>query len=152
MADNCNLNFSIVPKIDSVIKELEHNNPTNCIRLSDLINTEEFINYVKSDPQGKDVTDLESPTLRRLIREFRNSKIFNISNTAKVKTSQPLYRFESYEAFRIGKQYLIDELAKYDINETEENKRKDKYTDRLKDKVKEHRKDTVHCPIIRNFF
>ena len=41
MADNCNLNFSIVPKIDSVIKELEHNNPTNCIRLSDLINTDE---------------------------------------------------------------------------------------------------------------
>lgn len=142
MADNCNLNFSIVPKIDSVIKELEHNNPTNCIRLSDLINTEEFINYVKSDPQGKDVTDLESignleySVLKELISEFRNSKIFNIYNTAKVKNSQPLYRFESYEAFRVGKQYLVDELAKYDINETEENKRKDKYTDRLKDKVK----------------
>ena len=142
MADNCNLNFSIVPKIDSVIKELEHNNPTNCIRLSDLINTEEFINYVKSDPKGKDVTDLESigdlkiPTIKRLIREFRNSKIFNISNTAKVKTSQPLYNFESYEAFRVGKQYLIDLIAELDIKAPEEFKRSNDYKEIIQYNVK----------------
>ena len=85
MADNCSINYSVVPAVDSVIRELEHNNPASCVKLSELINTDDFINYVKSDEQGKDVTDLASignlrkSTLRRLIREYRNSKIFKRS-------------------------------------------------------------------------
>ena len=128
MADNCIINYSRVPAVDSIIRELEYNNPASCAKLGELINTEEFINYVKSDAQGKDVTDLESignlkkPTLRRLIREFRNSNV--------------LYHFESYEAFKTGLNYLADELAKYDMQAKEEDKRKEGYVKMLQDKVK----------------
>ena len=142
MADNCSINYSVVPAIDSIIRELEHNNPASCVKLSELINTEEFIKYVKSDEQSKDVTDLESignlrkPTLRRLIREYRNSKVFNVANTSKVQSINALYHFESYEAYRVGLQYLIDDLAARDMREPEENKRKADYVKRLQDKVK----------------
>ena len=142
MADNCNLNFSVIPKIDSVIKELEYNNPVACIKLNELINTKEFIEFVKQDAQGSNVVDLESfgtlpkPTIRRIIRNYRNAKIFNVRNTSNTPSNNASYTFQSYEVFRVGLQYHADTIALVDMQLPEELKRKDNYIDGLKDRVK----------------
>lgn len=146
MADNCVLNFSVVPKIDTAIKDLEHNNPVTCAKVSELVASKNFLEYVKQDAQGKDVTDLESfggldiRTIKRLIREYRNSMIFNVKNTVINNTREAiqdaLYNFTSYEAFKVGLQYHVDTIAFFDITSDPELKRKKDYISTLISDVK----------------
>ena len=142
MADSCIIKYSDVSKIDSIIKELEHNNPTACFKLSTLINSQGFINHVKNDSKGKDVTDLESigklnaSTIKRLIKEYRNLKQFNVRNTSKLVGNRPLYHFSSYDAFRVGQQYLVDLMANLNVNDDEKAKRDSNYIPKLQDRVK----------------
>ena len=137
MADNCTINFSHVPKVDSVIRELEHNNPTNCYRLAELISDVKFIEYVKADPQGKDVTTIESlekldkTDVRRLIRDYKISKVFNVKSSSNVDINSGHYGFSSYEAFAVGLQYHIDTLAFMDITSDSSIKRKKDYINTL---------------------
>lgn len=111
--DGCSIVFHNVPKVDSIIKELENNNPADCYKLASLVKTEEFAKYCREDEVAKtdNFESIHKNVLKRLIKNYRNSKIFNVNNTSKVNTNSGMYMFRSQAAFDTATQYTADLIS-----------------------------------------
>lgn len=108
--DGCSIIFHNVPKVDSVIKELENNNPADCYKLAAFVKTEEFAKYCREDEVAKtdNLESIHKNVLKRLIKNYRNNKIFNVNNTSKVNAESGMYMFRSQAAFDTATQFTAD--------------------------------------------
>lgn len=111
--DGCSIVFHNVPKVDSVIKELENNNPADCYKLAALIKTEEFAKYCREDSVAATdkLESIHKNVLKRLIKNYRNIKIFNVNNTSKVNAESGMYMFRSQAAFDTATQFAADLIS-----------------------------------------
>lgn len=111
--DGCSIIFHNVPKVDSVIKELENNNPADCYKLAAFVKTEEFAKYCREDEVAKtdNLESIHKNVLKRLIKNYRNNKIFNVNNTSKVNAESGMYMFRSQAAFDTATQFTADLIS-----------------------------------------
>ena len=108
--DACNIRLHDNQVIDSLIKELCYNNVADCYRVANLVKSEGFKEYCKNDSvaQTDDFTKIKKPTLRRLIREYRNANTFSVRNNTTVNTNSGMYDFKSREVYNTAVNYVAD--------------------------------------------
>lgn len=131
--DGCSIVFHNVPKVNSVIKELENNNPADCYKLAALVKTEEFAKYCREDEVAKtdNLESIHKNVLKRLIKNYRNTKIFNVNNTSKVNAESGMYMFRSQAAFDTATQFTADLISGFNYRTSAKDKADPNYLVRL---------------------
>lgn len=131
--DGCSIVFHNVPKVDSVIKELENNNPADCYKLAALVKTEEFAKYCREDEVAKtdNLESIHKNVLKRLIKNYRNNKIFNVNNTSKVNAESGMYMFRSQAAFDTATQFTADVISSFNYRASAKDKADPNYIIKL---------------------
>lgn len=111
--DGCTIVFHDVPKVNDIVKELENNNPVDCYKLAALIRTEEFAEYCRNDEvaQTDDLNSINKNVLKRLIKNYRNAKVFSVNNTTKINVNSGMYQFRSQAAFDTAVQFTADLIS-----------------------------------------
>lgn len=136
--DGCSIVFHNVPKVNDVIKELENNNPADCYKLASIIKTEDFAKYCREDSVAKtdNLESINKNVLRRLIKNYRNSKIFNVNNTSKVSAESGMYMFRSQAAFDAAIQFTADLINMYNYKASDKDKQAQDYLIKLISTIK----------------
>lgn len=131
--DGCSIVFHNVPKVDSIIKELENNNPADCYKLAALIKTEEFAKYCREDSVAAtdNLESIHKNVLKRLIKNYRNTKIFNVNNTSKVNAESGMYMFRSQAAFDTATQFTADLISSFNYKASSKDKADPNYIIKL---------------------
>lgn len=128
-ANGCEIKYHESDKVNKIIKELSYGNSADGYRILSLIKEPAFTEYWKNDKtagKSKSLDDIPERTLRRIIREYRNSHTFGIKNNTTVKNNTGYYAFKSKDAYNVGKTYLADSVYNLYSNYMTEAQRKSK--------------------------
>lgn len=124
--NRCEIRFHSDERINDIIKELTYGNQADAYRLAKLIREPAFNDYWHNDSVGQkydNLTDIPKPTLRGLIREYRNANTFSVKNNTKLNTNSGYYAFKSKEAFNTGKNFIGDTVYKFWTEKLNDNQR-----------------------------
>lgn len=72
------------PKLSKIIVDLSYGSESQAVKLMQLVNTDEFRKYCRTDSVAKTdaFEDIPERVLHRLVRDFRTAKVFSVDNVS----------------------------------------------------------------------